>query len=131
MLSQHAVTFPRFQSTSVFPLFPNLGGMLSHSLGMPSAKISRETFGHACFSETFSKFNGVFFSTLSARVESPHVMSEIQKPGWDSRCQSGPSARNSFVFSEGDSLKNYGADQQRLQVSDHHFVKFTTAATFA
>ena len=34
-------------------------------------------------------------------------------------------------FSEGDSLKNYGADQQRLQISDLHFDKFLTPATFA
>ena len=27
--------------------------------------------------------------------------------------------------------KNYGADQQRLQISDPHFDKFTTSATFA
>ena len=28
-------------------------------------------------------------------------------------------------------MKNYGADQQRLQISDPHFDKFTTSATFA
>ena len=33
--------------------------------------------------------------------------------------------------SEGDSSKNFGADQQRLQISDPHFDKFTTPATFA
>ena len=32
---------------------------------------------------------------------------------------------------EGDFSKNYGADQQRLQISDHHFDKFPTPATFA
>ena len=32
---------------------------------------------------------------------------------------------------EGDCLKNYGADQQRLQISDLHFEKFPTPATFA
>ena len=30
-----------------------------------------------------------------------------------------------------DSSKNYGADQQRLQISDPHFDKFPTSATFA
>ena len=45
-------------------------------------------------------------------------MSEIQTPAQDQRCQSGPSARNSFVPSEGRFSKNYGADQQRLQISD-------------
>ena len=62
---------------------------------------------------------------------SPHVMSENQTPVQDQRCQSGPSAKNSVIFSGGDSSKNYGADQQRLQISDPHFDKFTTPATFA
>ena len=32
------------------------------------------------------------------------------------RCQSGPSAKDSVIFSGGDYSKNYGADQQRLQI---------------
>ena len=36
----------------------------------------------------------------------------------DLRCQSGPSAKDSVIFSGGDYSKNYGADQQRLQISD-------------
>ena len=39
--------------------------------------------------------------------------------------------KNSVIPSEGDSSKNYGADQQRLQISDLHFDKFPTPATFA
>ena len=62
---------------------------------------------------------------------SPHVISESQTPVQDQRCQSGPSAKSSFDPSEGDSSKNYGADQQRLQISDLHFDKFPTPATFA
>ena len=34
-------------------------------------------------------------------------------------------------FCEGGILKNYGADQQRLQISDPHFDEFSTAAKFA
>ena len=49
----------------------------------------------------------------------------------DLRCQSGRSAKDSVIFSGGDSSKNYGADQQRLQISDLHFDKFPTPATFA
>ena len=49
----------------------------------------------------------------------------------DLRCQSKPSAKDSVIFSGEDSSKNYGADQQRLQISDHHFDKFPTPATFA
>ena len=51
--------------------------------------------------------------------------------GQDQRCQSGRSAQNSVIFSGGGSSENYGADQQRLQISDLHFDKFTTPATFA
>ena len=57
--------------------------------------------------------------------------SERQEQDQDLRCQYGPSAKNSVILSEGDSSKNYGADQQRLQISDLHFDKFPTPATFA
>ena len=57
--------------------------------------------------------------------------SENQTPVQDQRCQFGPSATNSVIPSEGDSSKNQGADQQRLQISDLHFDKFPTPATFA
>ena len=61
---------------------------------------------------------------------SPHVTSERQMPdtALDPRCQAGPSARNSFDPNEGRSSNDYGADQQRLQISDPHFDKFTTSA---
>ena len=56
--------------------------------------------------------------------------SERQEQNQDQRCQSGPSAKNSVILCEGDSSKNYGADQQRLQISDLHFDKFLAPATF-
>ena len=56
---------------------------------------------------------------------------ENETPFQDQRCQSGPSAKNSVIPSEGDSSKNHGADHQRLQISDLHFDKFPTPATFA
>ena len=49
-------------------------------------------------------------------------MSESQTPVQDQRCQSGPSARNSVLPSEGEISKNYGADQQRLHILDLHFL---------
>ena len=49
----------------------------------------------------------------------------------DLRFQSGPSAKDSVIFSGGDSSKNYGADQQRLQISDLHYDEFSAPATFA
>ena len=45
--------------------------------------------------------------------------------------KSGPSAKNSVIPSEGNSSMNYGADQQRLRISDLHFDKFPTPAKFA
>ena len=64
---------------------------------------------------------------------SPHVLSERRTPDTtlDPKCQSGPSAKTSVIFSGGDSSKNYGSDQQRLQISDPYFDKFTSSATFA
>ena len=75
-------------------------------------------------------------STLTKTIEEPIHMSTAEKSGRlerdpDLRCQSGPSAKDSVIFSGGDSSKNYGADQQRLQISDLHFYKFPTPATFA
>ena len=52
--------------------------------------------------------------------------SERPEQNQDLRCQSGPSAKDSVIFSGGHSSKNYGADQQRLQISDLHFDKFPT-----
>ena len=57
--------------------------------------------------------------------------SERQTQDQDQRCQSGRSAKNSVIISGGDYSKNYGVDQQRLQISDLHFDKFPTPATFA
>ena len=69
-------------------------------------------------------------------IEEPRHMSTVEKSerpeqNRDLRCQSGPSAKDSVIFSGGDSSNNYGADQQRLQISDLHFDKFPTPATFA
>ena len=64
---------------------------------------------------------------------SPHVTSERQIPDTvlNPRFQTGPSAGNSFDPKEGRFSKNYGEDQQRLQISELHFDKFPTPTTFA
>ena len=72
----------------------------------------------------------------NSSIEEPLHSSTVEKSerpeqNRDLRCQSGPSAKDSVIFSGGDSSKNYGADQQRLQISDLHFDKFLTPATFA
>ena len=117
--------------------------MLSRSLGMPSRKngppsiwdthgMSGDVFANptASSSAPYPQESNPWSSNESEHT-SPHVMSESQTPNQDQRCQSGPSARNSVIRSDGNSSKNYGADQQRLQISDLHFDKFSTPATFA
>ena len=72
---------------------------------------------------------------ISSIEEPLHVStaekSERPEQNQDLRCQSGPPAKDSVIFSGGDSSNNYGTDQQRLQISDLHFDKFPTPATFA
>ena len=129
-----------------FPPHPIPGGMLSRSsFGMASR---RE--GPPSIWDTVGKSGNVFVDPVasssapypqelmpwsSGRAEPIHSSTaeknENRTPVQDQRCQSGPSAQNSVITSEGDSLKNYGADQQRLLISDIHFDKFTTPATFA
>ena len=128
-----------------FPPHPVLGGMPSRSIEMPSRKD-----GPPSIWDTHS-ISGNVFANPAASSSAPHPQelnpwnSSIEEPlhsstvekserpeqNQDLRCQSGPSAKNSIIPSEGDSSKNYGADQQRLRISDLHFDKFTTPATFA
>ena len=129
----HVTSQPAF-----FPPFRDPGGMLSRSLGMPSRNdmppsigdthgISGNFFANpaASSSAPYPQELNPWSSNVSEHA-SPHVMSESQTPALDPRCQSGPSARNSFVPSEGRFSKNYGTDQQRLQISELHFYKFPT-----
>ena len=117
--------------------------MLSRSLGMPSRSdgppsiwdlhgISGNVFANPMASSLalYPQESNPWVSNVSEHT-SPHVISENQTPAQDHRCQSGPSDRNSFIPSEGRFSKNYGAYQQRLQISDLHFDKFSTPATFA
>ena len=95
----------------------------------------QETFLHPQASSS-APYPQELNSTWKKNIKEPIHMSIAEKSGRperdsDLRCQSGPSAKNSVLFSGGDSSKNYGADQQRLQISDLHFDKFPTPATFA
>ena len=54
-------------------------------------------------------------------IEEPLHMSTAEKSerpeqNQDLRCQSGPSAKDSVIFSGGDSSKNYGADRFRISI---------------
>ena len=128
-----------------FPPHPVPGGMLSRSIRMPSRREGPPSFWDT------HRISGNVFANPASSSSAPypqelnswgsHVSEPIhssqagkngnQTPVQDQRCQSGPSAKSSVIPSEGDSSKNYGADQQRLQISDLHFDKFPTPATFA
>ena len=118
--------------------------MLSRSIGMPSRKN-----GPPSIWDTHGKSGNVFVnpdassslpyleelnpwsSHKTEPIHSPQTeKNENQTPVQDQRCQSGPSAKSSVIPSEGDYSKNYGADPQRLQISDLRFDKFPTPATF-
>ena len=121
-----------------FPRHPIPGGMLSRSIG----RLSRRA-GPPSIWDTHGK-SGKFFANPVASSSAPNPQelnpwssgrkepiysstvekSEKLTPVQDQRCQSGPSAKSSVIPSEGDSSKNYGADQQRLKISDPHFDKF-------
>ena len=128
-----------------FPPHPIPGGMLSRSTGMPSRRegppsiwdthgISGNVFAnpHASSSAPYPQELNPWGTTIGEpRHMSTAEESERPEQNRDLRCQSGTSAKDSVIFSGGDSSKNYGADQQRLQISDLHFAKFPTPATFA
>ena len=122
MLNRSAVEIPTLPFNQCHS-HPIPEGMLSRSIGMPSR---RE--GPPSIWDTHSISGNVFvypdasssapypqeLNPWSSRREEPIHSSIVEKsekqtPVQDQRCQSGPSARNSVIPSEGDSLKNYGA----------------------
>ena len=128
-----------------FPPHPIPEGMLRHSFvsprrkeGPPSIWDTHGTSGNVFANPTASS-SAPYPQELNqwnSSIEEPIHTSTAEKSerpeqNQDLRCQSGPSAKYSVIFSGGDSSKNYGADQQRLQISDLHFDKFPTPATFA
>ena len=128
-----------------FPPHPVPEGMLRHSFITPSRRerppsiwdthgISGNVFANpdASSSAPYSQELHQWNSSIEEPLHSSTVeKSEKPEQNQDLRCQSGPSAKDSVIFSGGDSSKNYGADQQRLQILDLHFYKFPTPATFA
>ena len=126
--------FPRYQSTSVFPTSSNTWRNAKPFFW--SAEPQRRAAKHLVHGKRFCKSRCVKLHQWNSSIEEPLHSSTVEKSerpeqNRDLRCQSGPSAKDSVLFSGGDSSKNYGADQQRLQISDLHFDKFPTPATFA
>ena len=130
----------------VFPKHPPFEGLLRpsfisqrHSDGPPNiwdtSGISGNVFANPQASSS-APYPQELNSLWKKTIEEPLHMSTAEKSdrperNQDLTCQSGPSAKDSVLFSGGDYSKNYGADQQRLQISDLHFDKFPTPATFA
>ena len=126
-----------------FPPHPIPEGMLRHSFvsqtrkeGPPSIwdtpGISGNVFAnpHASSTAPYPQELNPWETTIEEPLHmSTAEKSERPEQNQDLRCQSGSSAKNSVIFSGGDSLNNYGADQQRLHISDLHFDKFSTPAT--
>ena len=127
-----------------FPPHPIPGGMLRQSFVSPSRREGPpsiwDTHGISgnVFADPLASSSALYLQELHQwnSSEEPLHSSTVEKSdrperNQDLRCQSGPSAKDSVIFSGGDSSKNYGADQQRRQISDLHFDKFPTPATFA
>ena len=125
-----------------FPPHPIPEGMLRHSFVSPRRKegppsiwdthgISGNVFAnpHASSSAPYPQELNQWNSSIEEPLHTSTVeKSERPEQNQDLRCQSGPSAKDSVIFSGGDSSKNFGAVQQRLQISDLHFDKFPTPA---
>ena len=119
--------------------------MLSRSIGMPSRKDGPPSiwdthgFSGNVIADPAASSSALYPQELnpwSSGISEPIHSSTAEKnenrtPVQDQRCQSGPSAKNSVIPGEGDSSKNCRADQQRLQISNLHFDKYPTPATFA
>ena len=146
MLNQYAVEIPTFSVDQCHShLIQYLKEMLRHSFVTPSRRegppsiwdthgISGNVFvnPHASSSAPYPQELNPWSTTIEEPLHSSTVeKSERRTQDQDLRCQSGPSAKDSVIFSGGDSSKIYGADQQRLQISDLHFDKFPSPATFA
>ena len=117
---------------------PTLPVNLSRKDGPPSIwdthGISGNVFAGPIVSSTarYPQELNPWSSAISEPIHSSMAeKNENHTPVQDLRCQSGPSAKDSVIFSGGDSSKNYGADQQRLQISDLHVDKFPNPTTFA
>ena len=116
--NSHVTSRPVF-----LPPHPFLEGMLSRSFGVPRRKEGPpsvwDTLGFSgnVFANPHASSSAPYPQELNPSwkktIEEPLHMSTAEKSdrperNQDLRCQSGPSAKNSVIFSGGDSSKNYG-----------------------
>ena len=110
-----------------FPPHPIPEGMLRHSFVTPSRRegppsildthgISGNVFANPDASSSPQELHQWNSSREEPLHSSTVAKSERQEQDQDLRCQSGPSAKDSVIFSGGDSSKNYGADQFRISI---------------
>ena len=143
MLNWFAVEIPTLPIKPVFfPSHPVLEGLLKHSVVSPTHRegppsILGHTWGNV-FADPLASSTPYpqELNQWSASIEEPLHSSTVEKSerpeqNQDLRCQSGPSAKDLDIFSGGDSSKEHGTDQQRLQILNLHFDKFPTPTTFA
>ena len=127
-----------------FPPHPIPGRMLRQSFVSPSRRegpssiwdthgISGNVFAdpHASSSAPYPQELHQWNSSEESLFSSTMEKSERPEQNQDLRCQSGPSAKDSVIFSGGDFLKNHLADQQRPKILDLRFDNFSTPATLA
>ena len=128
-----------------FSPHPIPGGMLSRSIGMPSRRegppsiwdthgISGNVFADpvASSSAPYPQELNPWNSSIEEPLHSSTVeKSERQKQDQDLRCQSWTVSQKFSHLQWRRLFKELWADQQRLQISDLHFDKFPTPATFA
>ena len=106
----------------LFPRHPPFEGLLPAFISQrqieeppnirDTSGVSGNVFAHPQASSSVPYPQG-FNSTWKKTIEEPIHMSTAEKSGrpeqnQDLRCQSGPSAKDSVIFSGGDSSKNYG-----------------------
>ena len=110
-----------------FPPHPILEGLLRQAFVSPCRRegppsiwdthgISGNVFAnpHASSSAPYPQELNQWSTSIEEPLHtSTAERSERPKQNQDLRCQSGPSAKDSVIFSGGDSSKNYGADQWR------------------
>ena len=145
MLNQYAVDNPTLPvNLRSSHLSEILAGCKASLWECRAAETGRQAFGkHMVHWETFlqtqprllqhfiRKMNP-WSSGISEPIHSSTAeKNENQTPVQHQRCQSGPSTKNSVIPREGHSSKNYGAEQERLHISDLHLDKVSTPATCA
>ena len=142
MLNQFAVEIPTLPVDKCHQI---LGGMLSRSIGMPSRREGPPSIWdtHGISGNVFLQIQmrplqhlirrNWIHGVLICRNQFAHQRRRrmrIKHPFRIRDASPDSQPKIHFIPCEGDSSKNYGADQQRLQISDPHFEKYPTPATF-